>query len=307
VLGRGILDGSDGKKVPWPLIEIRRSKNVQVEGVVILNEQGWTVIPRHSEDIQFLNIKMIAWANNSDGIDIVGSKRVRIAGSFLRNNDDCIPIKAMGESADTDVAGVEVSNTVLWNAGAGNAMEIGYELRTKSVRDIVFRNCDVIHAEGAAMSIHNSDWATVRNVRYENIWVEDAPKRLIDVAIGLSIYSADCPWKFNRGNPQRERVPESMRSPRGAWIRLAGDDEQERQKKRGRVEDLQFTNIHVMKDAPSVCQFIGYDEHHLVRDVTVRGLYFGGRPILSAEQGGFHLEFASDVRFLADGPGRRTE
>lgn len=304
VLGRGILDGSEAKKAPWPLIEIRNSKNILIDGIVILNDVGWTVVPRHSEGLNFLNIKMIAWGNNSDGIDVVGSKRVRIVGSFLRNNDDCIAIKAMGESADTDVAGVEVTNTVLWNVAAGNALEIGYELRTRSIRDILFRNCDVIHVEGAALSIHNSDWATVSNVRYEDVWVEDAPRRLIDIAVGLSIYSADCPWKFNRGNPQRETVPESMRSPRGAWIRLAGDDEQERQKKRGRVEGLRCSNIRVLGGPPAVCQFVGYDDNHLVRDVTVQGLWIGEKQILSAEEGGFHLEFAKDIRFLP-GEGRK--
>jgi hypothetical protein len=298
VRGRGILDGGDRKKVPGPLVSVERSRNVQVEGIVILNEQGWTVIPRHSEDVGFHNIKMIAWDNNSDGIDVVGSKRVRITRSFLRNNDDCIAIKAMGEAADTDVAGVEVTDTVFWNAGAGNAMEIGYELRTKSIRDILVRNCDVIHAEGAALSVHNADWTTVSNVRYDDIRVEDAPKRLIDVAIGLSIYSIDCPWKYNRQNPQREPVPQAMRSPRGAWFRLPGDNPQERQRKRGRVAGIYLRNIRIHTTAPAICNLIGYDENHTVRDVTVEGLWFDDKPILSAEQAGCRLEFAKDVRFL---------
>lgn len=298
VRGRGILDGSDRQKVPWSLVEIDNSRDIQVEGIVILNDEGWTVVPRHSEDVRFLKIKMIAWNNNSDGIDVVGSRRVRITGVFLRNNDDCIAIKAMGEAADTDVAGVEVTDTVFWNAGAGNAMEIGYELRTRSVRDILVRNCDVIHSEGAALSVHNSDSATVSNVRYDDIRVEDAPKRLIDVAIGLAIYSADCPWKYHRQNPQREAVPASMRSPRGAWIRLADDNPQERSSKRGHVEKVYLRNIRVASGAPAVFQFLGYDENHEVRDVTIEGLWIGDRQILSPEQGRCLLEFARDVRFL---------
>lgn len=299
VMGRGILDGSDDQKVPWALVETRNARKIQVEGIVILNDRSWTIIPRHSEDIQFLNIKMIAWNNNSDGIDVVGSKRVRIAHSFLRNNDDCLAVKAMGAAPDTDVAGLEVLDTVLWNAAAGNALEIGYELRTKSVRDILLRDCDVIHADGAAMSIHNADMATVSNVRFENIWVEDAPKRLIDIAVGLSIYSADCPRKYNRGNPQRAAVPKELRSPRGAWLHLPDDDLQARQQQRGHIEGLRFTNIRVLDTAPaSVRQFIGYDANHGVRDVTIQGLWIGGQQILSAEAGKFYSEFAQDIRFL---------
>ena len=299
VLGRGILDGSDDAKVPWALVETHNARQIRIEGIVILNDRGWTVIPRHSEDIQFQNIKMIAWNNNSDGIDVVGSKRVRIANSFLRNNDDCLAVKAMGAAPDTDVAGLEVLDTVLWNVAAGNALEIGYELRTKSIRDILLKNCDVIHAEGAAMSIHNADTATVSNVRCENIWVEDAPKRLIDIAVGLAIYSADCPRTYNRGNPQRAAVPKELRSPRGAWLHLPDDDLQERQKQRGHIEGLRFTNIHVLDTAPSsVRQFIGYDANHGVKDVTIQGLWIGGQHILSAEEGLFYSEFAEGIRFL---------
>jgi len=299
VVGRGILDGSDEQKVPWALVETRDARNIRVEGLVILNNRGWSIIPRHSEDIQFLNIKLIAWNNNSDGIDVVGSKRVRIANCFLRNNDDCLAVKAMGAAPDTDVAGLEVLDTVLWNVAAGNALEIGYELRTKSIRDILLKNCDVIHAEGAAMSIHNADTATVSNVRCENIWVEDAPKRLIDIAVGLSIYSADCPRKYNRGNEQRVAVPAALRSPRGAWLHLPDDDLEARQQQRGRIEGLRFTNIRVLGTSPtSVRQFLGYDANHGVRDVTIQGLWIGGQQILSAEEGKFYCEFAQDIHFL---------
>lgn len=299
VMGRGILDGSDEQKVPWALVEMRDARKIQVEGIVILNNRGWSIIPRHSEDIQFQNIKLIAWNNNSDGIDVVGSKRVRIANSFLRDNDDCLAVKAMGTAPDTDVVGLEVLDTVLWNVAAGNALEIGYELRTKSIRDILLKNCDVIHAEGAAMSIHNADTATVSNVRCENIWVEDAPKRLIDIAVGLSIYSADCPRKYHRGNEQRVAVPAALRSPRGAWLHLPDDDLQERQKHRGHIAGIRFTNIHVLDPAPaSVRQFIGYDADHGVRDVTIQGLWMGGKQILSAEEGRFYCEFAQEIRFL---------
>jgi hypothetical protein len=229
---------------------------------------------------------------------------VRVSRSFLHNNDDCIAIKAMGEVAEGDVDGVEVADTVLWNAKAGNALEIGYELRAKSIRNIVLRNCDVIHAEGAAMSIHNGDAATVSNVISENIWVEDAPKRLIDIAIGLSIYSADCPRQYHRMNPQREPVPKEMRSPRGAWFRLPGDDLEARRRNRGKVENVVFRNIRVLTTSPgSVRQFIGYDDEHAVRGVTVEGLWIEGRQVLSAEEGGFYLEHAKEVRFVA-GAGR---
>ena len=74
IRGRGVLDGSDETKAEGPMIELRRCRDVRVEGIVILNNRGWTVIPRHSRGVVFDNIKMIAWNNNSDGIDVVGSR-----------------------------------------------------------------------------------------------------------------------------------------------------------------------------------------------------------------------------------------
>jgi len=316
VLGRGVLDGSDEAKVSGPMIELRNCRNVRVEGVVILNNRGWTVIPRHSRQVAFDNIKMIAWNNNSDGVDIVGSRDVTIRASFFRNNDDCIPIKAAAEGDDAappplerrgpshhDVERVTVSECVFWKARGGNAFEIGFELRTTSIRNIALRNSDIIHVEGgAAFSIHNGDWAEVSDIEFENVRVEDAADELIDIFVGLSIYSADAPREYHRSNPNRKPVPAELRAPEtgthsGQWIRFQGEAAAPYRAGRGRVRNVRFLNIQVTGPRPKVSRVIGYSEESPVENVLIRGLTIGGVKVRKPEDGAFVVRNARNVRF----------
>jgi len=41
----------------------------------------------------------------------------------------------------------------------------------------------------------------------------------------------------------------------------------------------------------------GYDAHHEIKDIRIEGLTVGGRPILSAAEGGFLLRQSCDVVF----------
>jgi hypothetical protein len=62
------------------------------------------------------------------------------------------------------------------------------------VRDLRFLNSDIIHVErGAALSIHQGDDAEVRDVLFEDIRVEDARHKLVDLAVFYSQYSVDRP------------------------------------------------------------------------------------------------------------------
>jgi hypothetical protein len=109
--------------------------------------------------------------------------------------DDCIAIKSMGrDEPAADCEDIEVEHCIFWNAAWGNALEIGFEVRSDYVRNIVFSDNDIIHVQmGAVFSIHNSDSATVENVLYKNIRVEDARQKLIDLGIMRSLWSLDGP------------------------------------------------------------------------------------------------------------------
>ena len=223
VTGRGILDGS-GRDYKTQMVKLSGCSDVELNGIIVFNSFGWTLVPVKSDNVRFANVKVVGWRDNDDGVDIVGCRNLSIESCFLRTKDDCIAVKASpgyfeeGESGLRNVRNVRVIDSVLWNAEWGNAMEIGFELQTKRISDILFRNCDIIHVErGGTFTIHNGDFATVENIRFEDIRVEDSREKLIELRVGLSIYSGDCPWELHRQNPQRKR------SPLGQWVRPQAD------------------------------------------------------------------------------------
>jgi hypothetical protein len=298
ILGRGILDAT-GRDFKTNMVRLSRCRDVEVRGIIVLDAFGWTLVPMKSQDVAIANVKLVSWRDNDDGIDIVGCRNLTVRNCFIRTKDDCIAVKASpgyfedAESGLQDVTGVIVSDTVLWNAQWGNAVEIGFELQTPSVRDLVFRDCDIIHVEsGGVFTIHNGDFATVENVRYENIRVEDPRDKLIELRIGLSIYSGDCPEAYQRRNPDRQR------SPLGQWMPVSEQERDRYSARRGRIRNLCFTDIDVTARKMPRSYIIGYDEgEHCVQDVTIENMRINGRTVADAAEGGFTVENARDIRF----------
>ena len=81
-----------------PSIVFNRCKGVTVRDITMIHPSGWMLLPGACEDVEIFNLKQIGEVVCSDGIDLVGSKRVHIHNCFLRNNDDCVVIKAFVES-----------------------------------------------------------------------------------------------------------------------------------------------------------------------------------------------------------------
>ncbi len=75
---------------------------------------------------------------------------------------------------------IYIHDVVVWNDLA-QCMEVGYETYGPSMEDITFENITVLHAyHKAPISIHNGNNAKIKNIRYENITIEDASVGLGD-------------------------------------------------------------------------------------------------------------------------------
>lgn len=297
VIGHGVLDGSH-RNYKTQMVKLSGCSDVELNGIIVLNSYGWTLVPVKSDNVRFSNVKVIGWRDNDDGVDIVGCRNLTIDSCFLRTKDDCIAVKASpgyfeeGESGLRNVETVHVVNTVLWNAEWGNAMEIGFELQTKNISDVLFQNCDIIHVErGGTFTIHNGDFAAVEDIRFEDIRVEDSRDKLIEFRVGLSIYSGDCPWELHRKNPQRKR------SPLGQWVPVEGQKQKEFAAKRGHIRNVHFKDITVTGSELPKSYLIGYDDTHGVENVRIENLRFNGERILNAQDGNFTIEKARNVVF----------
>jgi len=261
IRGRGLFDARP-RTNKTHLIEFRNCANVEVRDVILLGSLGWTLVPWECQDVRVRQIKVLGWRDNDDGLDICGSRRVRVDGCFFRTKDDCISIKSLGGEyfsaaantagppaarlAGREVADVEVRRSVFWNAEWGNALEIGFELHAPRVHRIVWRECDILREQGGAVfSIHNGDAAVVEDVLFRDIRVEDAQHHLVDFRVGLSIYSADCPDRYHRRNPQRQPTGAGQWVPAG---RLTPEESAFSRTRRGVIRNIRFQNIHLWED-----------------------------------------------------------
>lgn len=252
VAGAGILDGSLPASRGRRLVYFGRCTDVDISGITTVATPSWTMMLHRCKGVGVRNVKQIGWVVGSDGVDIVASHDVTVEDCFLRNNDDCIAVKAfpgyrqiVNENdpapVPLSVQNVLVRDCVFFNAHAGNVMEIGFELRSDSVKDIVFRNCDVIaaHGEGGVFTIHNGDHALVENVLYEDIRVEHYYDRLVDFRVMKSRYSRD--------------------------------------EERGRIRNVTLRNVHAIQNTYNCLSILGgWDATHLCENITFDNVNVGG-------------------------------
>lgn len=263
--GYGVLDGSY-----WPehegcikkMIVLDHCKDVQIENILLLGPCFWMVVLGACEDIVVSGIREIADDMSSDGIDIVGSRNVRVTGCCLHNGDDNIAIKATTNRSEVDngtqnddwigtVENVVVSQCLFYNCNGGSAMEIGYETTTDLIQNIRFEDIDVlaVHQFGSVFGIHNGDRAHVQNILWDDIRVEHHFDTLIDFRVLNSRWNVDS--------------------------------------QRGKVSNVVLKNIKALQSCYNVGYTIsivsGYDKQHLVSGVRFENFVLGGRHILDSD------------------------
>jgi hypothetical protein len=270
ICGTGIVDGSRIRTGSTRLIVLEGCKNVRVNGITTVGTPSWNLVFGACENIQVDNVKLIGWVVGSDGIDVVGTRDVRIENSFFRCNDDCVVIKALEKRPnwrwqlgwDKPVENVLVQGCVLYNARAGNAMEVGFETQTESIRNITFRDCDVIgaHGDGSVFSIHNGDRALIENILWEDIRVEHFYTLLIDFRV------VDSRWSYN--------------------------------KTRGQIRNVTLRNIRATADIFNTPSLIGgYDQTYDIQNVRIEDFQIGGVTVTSCDELNLFSRHASGIEF----------
>lgn len=153
------------KERPNALLEVANSKNVTIRDITLTNSPNWTCHILHCQDIvaDGIKIKNSLFAPNADGIDITGSRFVRVSNCDITTCDDAIVLKTWknGNSCED----VVVTNCTLETLCA--ALKIG----TESYEDfnrITFSNC-AVRAASRLFAIYIRDGATAEDVTVSNI------------------------------------------------------------------------------------------------------------------------------------------
>ena len=184
VVGYGIIDNSkmmrdtaavyysgDGEYYGTPLF-FENCENIRVEGITIVDSSCFSLHVDGCTNFTADNIKIIGmWRYNSDGCDMCNCTNAVLKNSFLRTFDDSIVIKGLKANNHLPVENITAENCVVW-CDWGRALEIGAETSAPYMRNIVFKNCDLIHGCHIMMDIQHGDRAFISNVLFEDIRAE---------------------------------------------------------------------------------------------------------------------------------------
>ena len=249
ICGRGIIDGGCLPHPARNLIRVANSRNVRIEGLTLRNSPNWHLPIGGSEDVIVEDLACVSGRLNSDGINCVSSSNVTVRRCFVRGHDDSFVVKTT--HPETPSTGILYEDCVAWNDW-GYAFGISYESRA-DIRDVVFRNCDVIFARNWPLGIHISDGGTVGPVLFER----------------MSIHY-----------PQTSIIPHMPRQ----CIKLdIAEDVWGKDSQRGHIRSITFRDIDINGvDVPPVL-IHGFDANHCVEDVLFDGLRVNGRHVVSPQ------------------------
>ena len=237
------------------------SKNIHIEGVTLINPPHYSIFIGQSEDIRVKDFKAFSCTGWSDGIDCMSSSNISIEDVFMRNSDDCIAIYGARWEFNGDSRNIKVKNSVLW-ADVAHPIMIGihgdYHSNGNVIENIVFEDIDILeHHEPqynykGCMAINAGDKNIVRNVRYENIRIEQFEDgRLIDLRV----------VKNSDYNPEPGN----------------------------RIENIVFKNItyNGSDEYPSLIE--GYDNDRVVKGVILENIVINGKKIIDSKSGNINI------------------
>ena len=281
VFGGGVIDGSHEERITENCYEnhtkgnvrLYNCENISIEDVILTNSASWSLALFNCRGVNIDGVKIVGqWRYNTDGIDLVNTSDVKIRNCFVRSFDDTVTIKGIYDF-DGAIENIEVENCVLW-CGWGNTCEIGVETAAREYRNIAFRNCDVIHTSGPAMSVLGGNQADIHDIVYENINIEFSSDQQPEIVQNseAQIYDASTAkakhrllYVENRQYGIRQKCPDRV-------VRKVSE-------KLGTVHGVSLYNIRVITDSEDIrpsLKIVCVGEKENISDISVRGLFFNG-------------------------------
>ena len=241
ILGRGIARPSSG----YEGCHVHRSKNVLIDGL-ILN----TCPVGGSDGVTLHDVRSISHPGWGDGLNVFASSNVLYDRVFCRNSDDCTTAYATRKGFSGSARNVRMRNSTLW-ADVAHPIFIGIHgnaERGDTIENLVYENIDILCQSEpqvdyqGCLAINCGDNNTVRNVLFDNIRIENLHQgSLFQVKVGYNRKYCTAPGR--------------------------------------KVEDITFRNIRYNGEQPYLSIINGYDENHIVRNVSFEGLKVNGRTI----------------------------
>ena len=155
-------------------IRMYRCSSITVTGVTVTDTATYGMRFFAGSNIKIDDVNVTGlWKYNCDGIDFINCSNVCVKDTFIRSFDDSMCMKGFTAFSDMNTEDVLVENTVFW-CDWGKNLEIGLATAAKEIKNITWRNCDIIHNAGSCITISNGMWADVHDILFEDIRVEYA-------------------------------------------------------------------------------------------------------------------------------------
>ena len=191
ITGEGTIDGCADFDTWWKnpkvrvgawrprLVFISHCKNVVLHGVTVTNSPSWTLHPYFTENISFLDMKVINPANshNTDGMDPESCTGVKVIGLYFSVGDDCIAIKSgkfyMGKKLKKATSDMIIRQTCMRD-GHG-AVTVGSEIAA-GVNNVKISECLFINTDrGLRVKTRRGRGkdSVLDNITFENITMDN--------------------------------------------------------------------------------------------------------------------------------------
>lgn len=285
ILGQGVFDGStsprdvgenQGERMGEKWIEdagregfvcFYKGADIIWDGPVIYNSNYWNLVVSGTRNAVIRNHKAVTWLQNTDGVQPRSCTGLLVEHCFLKCADDCIAIKTRRTLA-MESRDIVCRDLVLWHDRVGAGLQIGHTSQGDLLENILFQDVFAIYGGGAGyvLGMCVIDHETVRDVRYENIFVEGAP---FGCDFGFSIqptyYTTDDERGRITGVVVRNYRSEGAIHPNS---HIKGHDPAHR------VESLSFQDVYEQCGHPekrrkilALSELFGFLEHH--RDIQI--------------------------------------
>ncbi len=141
-VGRGVLDLTPLDRRERRGVVFTDCKNIEVEGIKIVNSPEWSFISYLCENIKIKDVDIFGYRQNSDAFAICNSKNGTIERCFARSGDDLFDVKALGGPLDASSENITFTDCVAWGGKARCYGICGEVIRP--VRNITFKDSAVI-------------------------------------------------------------------------------------------------------------------------------------------------------------------
>ena len=143
LVGRGVLDLSHLDRRERRGLVFTDCKNVEVEGVKIVNSPEWSFISYRCDNIKIKDVDIFGYRQNSDAFAICNSTNGTIERCFARSGDDLFDVKALSApGGEYPSENITFTDCVAWG-GKARCYGIHGEVN-RPIRNITFKDSAVI-------------------------------------------------------------------------------------------------------------------------------------------------------------------